>query len=139
MADQGGKRSGARSASSRRKEPGTTGRVTPKGTPPKGTPAKGTPATGAPAKGGAPGKETAGQTGPGRTAPASGRYTPPVVRERTVSPPWVPALMFGLIGIGVLVIIVNYLGVLPGGSDNRYLLGGLAAITAGFVTATQYR
>ena len=132
MADQGGKRSGARAASARRKAPGTTGRVTPKGTTPKGTPGRGTPARGT----------TTGATGAspsGRVAPASGRYTPPVVRTQKVSPRWVPALMFALLGLGVLVIILNYLDVLPGGSDNRYLLGGLAAITAGFVTATQYR
>ena len=50
-----------------------------------------------------------------------------------------PVLMFALLGVGVLVIVVNYFGVLPGGTDNRYLLGGLVAITAGFITATQYR
>lgn len=56
-----------------------------------------------------------------------------------MSPRWVPILMFALLGLGVAVIILNYLGVLPGGSDNRYLLLGLAAITGGFITATQYR
>jgi hypothetical protein len=132
MADQGGKRSGARAASARRKAPGTTGRVTPKGTTPKGAPGKGTPA-----RGGATG--AAGGSPAGRVAPASGRYTPPVVRTQKVSPPWVPALMFALLGLGVLTIILNYLGVLPGSSDNRYLLAGLAAITGGFITATQYR
>lgn len=111
---------GSGKAASRRTTPGVTGRVTPKGTPPKGTAAKGT-------------------TPRANVAPASSRYTPPVPRETKVSPPWVPALMFALLGIGVSMIILNYLGVLPGGSDNRYLLGGLAAITAGFITATQYR
>ena len=137
MADQGGKRSGARAASARRKAPGTTGRVTPKGTTPKAGPGKGASGTGAPARaattGGAAGSPT------GRVAPASGRYTPPVVRTQKVSPRWVPALMFALLGLGVLTIILNYLGVLPGSSDNRYLLAGLAAITGGFITATQYR
>ena len=119
MADQGRSSGGggkaAGKAAARRRAPGTTGRVTPKGTSPKGQPPK------------------------GKVAPASSRYTPPVPREQKVSPRWVPALMFALLGLGVLVIILNYLGVLPGDSDNRYLLGGLAAITAGFVTATQYR
>jgi hypothetical protein len=72
-------------------------------------------------------------------APPSSRYKPPVRKELKVSPLWVPIRMFALLGLGVLVIILNYLGVVPGGSDNRYLLGGLAAITAGFITATQYR
>ena len=124
MAYQGGKRGAGRAASTRRTAPGTTGRVTPKGTTPRGT---------------GPRRPAAGEPGRAAAAPASGRYTPPAVRERKVSPRWVPALMFALLGVGVLVIILNYLGVLPGGSDNRYLLGGLAAITAGFVTATQYR
>jgi hypothetical protein len=132
MADQGGKRSGARAASARRKAPGTTGRVTPKGTAPRGAPAKGATAKGAMTA-------AAGQTPAGRVAPASSRYTPPVVRSQKVSPRWVPVLMFALLGLGVLTIILNYLGVLPGSSDNRYLLAGLAAITGGFVTATQYR
>lgn len=122
MADQRGSSGGA---ASRRKTPGTTGRVTPKGTVPKGTVPRGT----------APKASTPRD----HVAPASSRYTPPVRKELKVSPPWVPILMFGLLGLGVAVIILNYLGVLPGGSDNRYLLGGLAAITAGFITATQYR
>ena len=137
MADQGGKRSGARAASARRKAPGTTGRVTPKGTTPRGAPGKGAPGKSAPARGAATG--AAGGSPAGRVAPASGRYTPPVVRTQKVSPRWVPALMFALLGLGVLTIILNYLGVLPGSSDNRYLLAGLAAITCGFITATQYR
>jgi hypothetical protein len=137
MADDGGKRSGSRAASARRRVPGTTGRVTPKGTAPRGATAKGATAKGATARGATSG--AAGQTPAGRVAPASGRYTPPVVRSQKVSPRWVPVLMFALLGLGVLTIILNYLGVLPGSSDNRYLLAGLAAITGGFVTATQYR
>lgn len=117
MANRSGSSSGK--AASRRTPSRTTGRVTPKGTAPRGT-----------AKAPAP-KATA--------APASSRYTPPVRKEVKVSPPWVPILMFGLLGLGVLLIILNYLEVLPGGSDNRYLLAGLAAITGGFITATQYR
>ncbi len=111
---------GGEKAASRRTTPRGTGRVTPKGTVPKGAP-------GAPRPDGS------------KVAAASRRYTPPAQKVTKVSPPWVPVLMFALLGLGVLTIIVNYLGVLPGGSDNRYLLGGLAAITAGFITATQYR
>jgi hypothetical protein len=37
------------------------------------------------------------------------------------------------------VIVVNYLGILPGEQQNRYLLLGLAEITAGFIMATFYR
>jgi hypothetical protein len=49
----------------------------------------------------------------------------------------VPVLMFGCLGLGVLVIILNYLNLLPGDASNGYLLVGLALITVGFVTATQ--
>ena len=38
-----------------------------------------------------------------------------------------------------LVIMINYLGLLPGEQQNRYLLLGLVEITAGFVFATLYR
>ena len=69
---------------------------------------------------------------------ASSRYTPPIPQELKVSPRWVPILMFGLLGLGLLVIFLNYLGVLPGDTKNSYLLVGLAAILGGIVTATQY-
>jgi hypothetical protein len=74
----------------------------------------------------------------GGTPMASSRYTPPVPREMKISPPWVPVLMFALLGVGLLVIFLNYLGVLPGGTDNRWLLVGLAGILGGIITATQY-
>ena len=70
---------------------------------------------------------------------ASSRYTPPVPREHKVSPMWVPVLMFTLLGIGLVVIFLNYLGVLPGETKNSYLLLGLASILGGIMTATQYR
>ena len=70
---------------------------------------------------------------------ASSRYTPPVPKEYKVSPTWVPVLMFGLLGLGLVIIFLNYLGVLPGGTKNTYLLGGLGSILAGIMVATQYR
>ncbi len=69
---------------------------------------------------------------------ASSRYTPPVPREMKISPTWVPVLMFVLLGIGLVVIFCNYLGVLPGGTKNAYLLVGLGSILGGIITATQY-
>jgi len=98
-----------RKASDRR----TSGRVTPKGG----------------------GKPSAAKVDPGV---ASGRYTPPIPREQKVSPWWVPVLMFTLLGVGVLVIVLNYVGLLPGDTKNSYLLIGLALITGGFITATNY-
>jgi hypothetical protein len=93
--------------------PAQSGRVTPKGTKP----------------------------GPGphpQRPEASGRYTPPIPREQKVSPTWVPVLMFTLLGLGLLVIMLNYLDLVPGGTDNWYLLGGLGLILGGIITATNY-
>jgi hypothetical protein len=70
--------------------------------------------------------------------PPSSRYTPPVPRSVKVSPTWVPVLMFTLLAIGLVVIFCNYLGVLPGGTKNTYLLVGLGSILGGIITATQY-
>lgn len=70
---------------------------------------------------------------------ASTRYTPPIPREVKSSPIWVPILMFTLLGLGMLVIPLNYLGVLPGATSNMYLGAGLGLICAGILVATQYR
>lgn len=58
------------------------------------------------------------------------------------SPTWVPVLMFGLLILGSLIIILNYLAFLPtsdGEASNWYLLLGLGFILGGIVTATQFR
>jgi hypothetical protein len=76
----------------------------------------------------------------GRTTPkASSRYTPPTPKTVVKSPLWVPVLMFSLFACGVLVVVANYLGLLPGEQQNWYLLLGLAEITGGFVVATFYK
>jgi Cell division protein CrgA len=67
------------------------------------------------------------------------RYTPPPPKKAAGSPLWIPVVMFALLVTGTLVIITNYLGILPGEQQNRYLLLGLVEITAGFVLATMYR
>ncbi|HZA76870.1 MAG TPA: cell division protein CrgA [Acidimicrobiales bacterium] len=86
------------------------------------------------------GRVTAKGTTPASSRPnASTRYTPPIPREVKVSPTWVPVLMFALLGIGALLILLNYLDVLPGGTSNAYLGGGLAGICGGIIVATQYR
>jgi hypothetical protein len=90
------------------------GRVTPKGGPPKRKAA---------ASGGA--------------ALDSGRYTAPIPRELRVSPWWVPALMVTFFAGGVVVILLNYLGLL-GNTSNVYLFVGLGLIVAGFVTSTRW-
>ncbi len=74
-----------------------------------------------------------------RRPEASSRYTPPVPQELKVSPRWVPVLMFTLLALGLVIIFLNYLGVLPGETKNSYLLIGLGFILGGIMTATQYR
>ncbi len=76
-------------------------------------------------------------------AQQAARYTPPRTgAAQRPSPRWVPVLMFTLWGLGLLVIILNYMQVLPGAGDGGngwYLVGGLVAILAGIIVATQYR
>jgi len=72
--------------------------------------------------------------------PASSRYTPPTHSKYDMpSPMWVPALMFTFFGVGILAIFLNYTSVLPGAPSGWYLVGGLGAILAGIITATQLR
>ena len=69
----------------------------------------------------------------------SKRYTPPPPKAKAASPLWVPVTMFALLVCGAAIVILNYLGVLPGEQQNRYLFLGLGEITLGFVFATRYR
>jgi hypothetical protein len=47
-------------------------------------------------------------------------------------------VMFGLMAIGGLMIILNYIGVF-GDTNGLWLVGGLAAIGAGFAMTLNYR
>jgi hypothetical protein len=120
------KRSASSSSSSSSSSGSGAGKpVTPKRTPPAPT-KRTTPKGGGPA----PTKRTP----PKETA----RYTPPIPKSQKVSPIWVPILMFTCLGLGMAMIIANYVNLLPGSPKNSWLLGGLGLITAGFVTATKY-
>jgi hypothetical protein len=68
-------------------------------------------------------------------APAA---TPQQVYSKGPSPWWVPAIMFGLLIVGALIIMSNYMGVF-GDASNIRLVIGLGFILGGIVTATQYR
>ena len=52
---------------------------------------------------------------------------------------WVPAVMFALLITGAAVIVLNYLGILPGEQQNSLPAARAGRITAGFVFATIYR
>ena len=73
---------------------------------------------------------------------ANRRPTPPKrvdpVAEKGPSPTWYVVTMFTLMGLGVLIILANYIGLL-GDSSNTKLLIGLAGIAGGFAMTLNYR
>lgn len=78
--------------------------------------------------------------GPPAAARTRSRYTPPKPKTAKHSPLWVPAAMFAALGAGVMVILGNYLELLPGGlARNGYLFLGLGLLIGGFVMSTQLR
>jgi hypothetical protein len=75
---------------------------------------------------------------------ANRRPTPPskpmtTAHQKGPSPTWYVVTMFGLMGVGVLVILANYINLLPGGTSNTWLMVGLAGIAAGFGMTLNYR
>ena len=55
---------------------------------------------------------------------------------------WLSFNGVGLMGVGVAMIVLNYMGLLPGtefGARNLYLWLGLGLIALGFAGATQWR
>jgi hypothetical protein len=69
-----------------------------------------------------------------------GRYTAPSPVAKKGSPMWVPATMFAALITGVVIIVANYLQLLPGGeAQNSYLFVGLGMLIGGFALSTQYR
>lgn len=71
--------------------------------------------------------------------------TPPKHPEATKvdvqgpSPTWYVVLMFGLMAVGFLVILLNYMGLMPGSPRNTYLVAGLVGIAVGFAMTLNYR
>jgi hypothetical protein len=91
-------------------------------------------------KGSSSGRTTASTSRVGRyTAPEeSGKYTAPIPRTVRRSPVWYGPMVLGLFIIGVLLILLNYLTVLPHSVSAWYLVAGLVVIFGGFVAATRY-
>jgi hypothetical protein len=68
------------------------------------------------------------------------RYTPPPPKKAPPSPLWVPVAITTLMLVGLVVVVTNYMGILPGDdAQNPYLFLGLILLTAGFGLATTYR
>ena len=76
----------------------------------------------------------------GRRKPKRGHHpAAPPPKEEKRSPRWYAIAMFGLMAAGVGVIILNSIGIFPGGTDNNYLYMGLGGIAAGFLMTLWYR
>lgn len=56
-------------------------------------------------------------------------------KAKDPSPSWYVAVMAGLMVVGVLLVLARFIFELP----QALLLGGLAAIAAGFLMTTNYR
>jgi len=76
---------------------------------------------------------------PTSSSASSGRYTPPIPKEYRESSRFWPFVILAFFAAGILMILLNYLSVLPGSVSGWYLAGGLALIFAGFWAATRYR
>ena len=65
------------------------------------------------------------------------------MHDRLGAPPsklWVPVALTTLLAVGLIIIVANYLNLLPGrDTENRYLLFGIVLISSGFLMATNYR
>jgi hypothetical protein len=84
-----------------------------------------------------------GRSSGGRTTAAGGpvqsqRYTPPVAKSVKSSPRWMGILIIAMFAVGVLVVILNYAAVLPGGVNNLWLIVAIGAIFVGLILATRY-
>jgi len=64
---------------------------------------------------------------------------PPPKRKPKASPRWYAFFVLGLMAVGVGMIILNYMNLMPGGTQQLWLWLGLGFIAGGFVAATQWR
>jgi hypothetical protein len=66
------------------------------------------------------------------------RYQPPPKAKPPPSPRWLGVFILVLLGIGVFVILLNYLGTFWT-TSNLYLWVGFGFIAGGLIVSTQYR
>jgi hypothetical protein len=91
-----------------------------------------------PGKAGKKGRSAGGRaTESGRTTTSS-RYTPPIPKNAKTSPRWMGPAIIGFFLLGVVIVILNYTGLLPGGVNNLWLVAAIAAIFVGLIMATRY-
>jgi hypothetical protein len=77
-------------------------------------------------------------TPPKATREVNKRYTAPIPKSVRQSPRWFGPALLALLVVGLLLIVGNYVGILPASPDNWYLIGGLVGIVVGAMMATQY-
>lgn len=68
------------------------------------------------------------------------RYTPPPKKKHKPSPLWFSVLTLAVFVIAILIIVLNYMNLLPftnGSAANWPLFAGIGLIAVGFVLATQ--
>ena len=72
---------------------------------------------------------------------ASSRYTPKVPQYEKESPRWWPVMMMSFFVIGGILILIKYLGWVPGGQNGSqwWIVGGLVSVLAGLFSATKWR
>jgi hypothetical protein len=71
--------------------------------------------------------------------PTPPSHKPTALDEKGPSPTWYVAIMFGLMALGVVIILLNYMGVFGGTADNKFLITGLIGIGVGFSMTMNYR
>jgi hypothetical protein len=84
------------------------------------------------------GRSSGGRTTESGRTTQSTRYTPPIPKNVKTSPRWMGPVIIGFFLLGVLVVILNYAGLLPGGVNNLWLVAAIAAIFVGLIMATRY-
>jgi len=74
----------------------------------------------------------------GRRKPKRVVHKPPPPKEVKVSPTWYIVLMGTLMAVGVIVIILNYIGLMPFDDPINWLYVGLGSIGVGFMMTLNF-
>lgn len=74
----------------------------------------------------------------GRRKPKQTHHEPPPPKEVKVSPTWYVVTMFALMAVGVVIIILNYIGLMPFDDPVNWLYVGLGCIAVGFMMTLNF-